>query len=350
MTAEVQTTIYVALQGDLAALRDSATAVSAQIEKERRHAGIPRRDLSPFAKGEGGIPYAFTFDSGHAGPHVLVTSLAHGNEPGGLEAVVTLLERGIRPKIGRLSLAICNVAAHAATNGLDPYGTRFIAEDFNRVWDDAILDSDRHSVELDRARQLRPLIASADVLLDLHATPYEATPYFVLKPGSRAAALADRIGQPHTRFVFNTGSVHSPTLTNYNQFSDPTGKAVGLTVECGLFFARSSADVALSAIGKLLAVQGLISEETAASLTVWRDASPRRLITVEETQTVQTADVRLLSRPGDFVAYTKGEIAAFDGETPLRAPFEGALPLWVKQTFVAGDTAFMWARQSLERQ
>ncbi|CAH1668309.1 M14 family metallopeptidase [Chelatococcus asaccharovorans] len=350
MTAESPTIADTAPREDLAALRDRATAVSARIETERRHAGIPRRDLSPFAQGAGGIPYAFTFDSGRAGPHVLVTCLAHGNEPGGLEAVVTLLERGIRPVIGRLSLAICNVAAHAATNGVDPYGTRFIEDDFNRLWDDAILDSDRRSVELDRARQLRPLIASADVLLDLHATPYEATPYFVLKPGSRAAALADRIGQPHTRFVFNTGSVHSPTLTNYKQFSDPAGTAVGLTVECGLFFARSSADVALSTIGKLLAIHGLISEETAASLSVWRDPSARRLITVEETQMVQTADVRLLSCPGDFVAYTKGEIAAFDGEAPIRAPFDGAVPLWVKQTFVAGDTAFMWARQSLECQ
>lgn len=350
MTAEGQTISPVAPREDLAALRDRAAAVRALIERERRDAQIPRRDLQPFAEGTGGIPHVFTFDSGRAGPHVMVTCLAHGNEPGGLEAVITLIDRGIRPLVGRLSLAICNVAAHAATNGVDPYGTRFVDEDFNRVWSDAILDSDRHSIELDRARQIRPLLASADVLLDLHATPYEATPYFVLKPGSRAAVLADRLGAPHTRFVFNQGSVHSPTLTNYAQFSNPAGQAIGLTVECGLFFARESADVALATIVQLLVLHGLISADTAADLATWRDPARKRLVTVEEAQSVRTADVRLLSRPGDFKGYGAGEIAAFDGEDPIRAPFDGAVPLWVKQTFVAGDIAFMWARQSLETQ
>ena len=125
--------------------------------------------------------------------------------------------------IGRLSLAICNVAAYGATNGVDPYGTRFVEEDFNRVWLDEILDSDRRSIELDRARELRPLVAAADVLLDLHATPYEATPFHVLRPGSRSVALARKLG-PHTRFLFNQGSAHSPTLSNYRQFSAPDGQ------------------------------------------------------------------------------------------------------------------------------
>jgi predicted deacylase len=325
-------------------LRSAAEAVTAELQQERTEPQITKRDLSPFARGNAGIPYAFSFDSGRPGPHVMITSLAHGNEPGGLEAVITLLERDVRPAIGRLSLAICNIAAYEASNGVDPYGRRFVEEDFNRVWSDDILDSDRTSIELRRARELRPLVASADVLLDLHATPYEATPFHVLRPGSRSVALAQKLG-PRTRFLFNQGSAHSPTLSNYRQFSTPDGHATGLTLECGLFFARSSKSVALSAALELLHLQGLLAGETGRELMIWRDPGPRRTFVIESVQPTHTGQVRFLSKPGDFRRFRLGEIAAFDGDSPIAAPFEGALPLWIKQDFVAGEQAFMWARQ-----
>src|SRR5262245_56356990 len=117
---------HMTLLDDLHDLRAAATRVTADLQLERTDPQIAKRDLAPFAHGNTGIPYAFSFDSGRAGPHVLVTSLAHGNEPGGLEAVIAILESGPRPTVGRLSLAICNVAAYEASNGTDPYGRRFV--------------------------------------------------------------------------------------------------------------------------------------------------------------------------------------------------------------------------------
>ncbi|WP_309082892.1 succinylglutamate desuccinylase/aspartoacylase family protein [Chelativorans sp.] len=329
---------------DAEALVLEAGRVTARLEEERRRAGIAKRDLEPYRRGNAGIPYAFTFDSGRAGPHVLVTSLAHGNEPGGLEAVLAILEHGIRPLCGRLSLAICNVAAYEAFNGVDPYGTRFVEEDFNRVWSDEKLDGEGHSVELDRARELRPLVADADFLIDLHATPYEASPYFVLRPGTRAIGLAERIGLPHTRFLFNQGSAHAPTLSNYRQFSDPHSNAIGITLECGLFFAAESKLVAQAAVARLLQLNGMISDADFAALATWRDTRPRRDIVVEYPEITRTAQMRFLARPGDFQPFAEGEIAAFDGDRPIPAPFEGALVLWIKQTFEKDVQAFMWGR------
>ena len=326
------------------ALWQEAAGVTARLQEERRHAGIAKRDLEPYRRGNIGIPYAFTFDSGQAGPHILVTCLAHGNEPGGLEAVVALLERGVQPLRGRLSLAICNVAAYEASNGIDPYGTRFVEEDFNRVWSDEKLDGEGRSVELERARELRPLLADADFLLDLHATPYEASPYFVLRPGTRAIVLAERIGVPHTRFFFNQGSAHAPTLSNYRQFSDPDSAAVGITLECGLFFAAESKQVALSAIARLLQLNGMISEADFLAIATWRDTRPRRDIVVEFPEITRTAQMRFLARPGDFQPFAKGEVAAFDGDRPVLAPFEGALVLWLKQNFEKDVQVFMWGR------
>jgi predicted deacylase len=335
---------HMTLLDDLDDRRAAATRVTADLQRERTDPQIPKRDLSPFARGNTGIPYAFSFDSGRAGPHVLVTSLAHGNEPGGLEAVIAILKSGLRPTVGRLSLAICNIAAYEASNGTDPYGRRFVEEDFNRVWLDSILDGERTSIELRRARELRPLVASADFLLDLHATPYEATPFHVLRPGSRSVELAAKLG-PRTRFLFEQGSAHSPTLSNYRQFSAPDSRATGLSLECGLFFARSSKEVALSAIVELLHLKGLLSGDAGRDLATWRDASPVRTFVIESVQPTRTGRVLFLTRPGDFRRFAKGEVAAFDGSEPIAAPFEGALPLWIKQDFVAGDQAFMWARR-----
>jgi len=333
-----------AATGSIADLQAEAERVTAAIEAERLDAQIARRDLEPYRRGNTGIPYAFSFDSGRPGPHVVVTSLAHGNEPGGLEAVVALVERGIAPLRGRLSLAICNVEAYHASNGVDPYGARFVEEDFNRVWSDEKLDGDGRTIELERARQLRPLVADADILLDLHATPYEASPYFVLRPGTRGVAFSARIGAPHTRFHFNQGSAHSPTLSNYRQFSDPASTAVGVTLECGLFFARETIAVALNAVGRILDLHGMIEPETLEELTAWRDPRPRRDIIVEYPEPTQTAEMLFLARPGDFRPFAAGEIAAFDGGRPIAAPYDGALVLWIKQTFEKGVQAFMWGR------
>ncbi|HEY4203173.1 MAG TPA: succinylglutamate desuccinylase/aspartoacylase family protein [Devosiaceae bacterium] len=324
--------------------RAHAEAAMARLNAERLDCQIPFRDISAYAAGNTGIPYAFTFDSGVPGPHVLITGLSHGNEPGGRDTVTMLLDRGVRSLRGRLSLALLNIAAYHGGNGVDPYGTRFIDQDFNRVWDDAMLDGDVRSVELDRARELRPLVATADVLLDIHSTPYEAAPYFVLTPGSKAVGLAERLQLPRTRMLFEQGSAHSPTIANYRQFSDPASSAVAVSLETGLFFARTSAAAGLSSAIRLLRLYGLLGPEDHADLVTWDDPGPVRLVRVLSPEVVSTADIALLFRPADFRPRLKGEVVAYDAGRPIHAPFDGAVPLWIKQKFEAGILAFMWAR------
>ena len=49
-----------------------------------------------------------------------------------------------------------------------PIASRFVDEDFNRLWAPATLDGPRQSTELARARILRPIVDAADFLLDIH--------------------------------------------------------------------------------------------------------------------------------------------------------------------------------------
>src|SRR5512134_2845644 len=97
-------------------------------------------DITAWRRGNTGIPYVTTFESRRPGPHAVITALVHGNELCGAWALVRLLESGVRPRRGRLSLAFVNTAAYERFDPAHPKLTRYVDEDLNRVWDPATLD------------------------------------------------------------------------------------------------------------------------------------------------------------------------------------------------------------------
>ena len=125
-------------------------------------------DISRYRRGNTGIDYVTTLDSGTPGPHVMLSAVVHGNELCGAHALDYLLREGVRPARGRLTLGFMNVAAYARFDPANPVVSRYVDEDFNRVWSAAVLDGPRDSVELRRAREVRPLVDTVDLLLDIH--------------------------------------------------------------------------------------------------------------------------------------------------------------------------------------
>jgi len=117
-------------------------------------------NLAAYAFGNCGIPYAWTFAARRTGPHVLVQVLTHGNEVCGAIALDWLLREGLRPARGTLSIVFANVAAYERFDPGDPFASRCVDEDFNRLWSADVLDGSRDSAELRRARELRPIICS----------------------------------------------------------------------------------------------------------------------------------------------------------------------------------------------
>src|SRR5690348_654658 len=92
-------------------------------------------DISAYAAGNTGIPYVTSFASSRPGPHVLVNALTHGNEICGAIALDELFRAEVRPAVGKLTLSFANVAAYRRFDAADPTASRFVDEDFNRVWD-----------------------------------------------------------------------------------------------------------------------------------------------------------------------------------------------------------------------
>ena len=126
-------------------------------------------DIESYRKGNTGVEFVTTFDSDKPGPHVMINAVTHGNEICGAIALDALFKADVRPSRGKLTLGFINHRAFHNFDPLNPDDSRFVDEDFNRVWVEDRLDSDEDSAELRRARELRPVFDSVDLLLDIHS-------------------------------------------------------------------------------------------------------------------------------------------------------------------------------------
>ena len=76
----------------------------------------------------------------------------------------------MRPVRGTLSLVFANVAAYAPFDRADPFASRCVDEDFNRLWTTEVLDGTARHARAARARvSCGRSTTHADFLLDLHS-------------------------------------------------------------------------------------------------------------------------------------------------------------------------------------
>lgn len=302
-------------------------------------------DLSAYRRSNTGIDHVHSIDSGVAGPHVMVNALTHGNELCGMVAVRRLLDAGVRPRIGRLTLSFANVDAYDlfATGQLH---ARCVDRDFNRLWHDELLAADHTSVEGRRAHTLLPIVRTVDRLLDLHSTWHAVLPFFVLSRLPRTQRLADALAVPARQLLLPAFRHEGYHLIDYGAFAEPDAEAVGLIAECGQHFSASSAAQAWQVALRFLHVAGMLSDDDACELGL----APLGLGAVARYEIVQpviatTDRMRLACSYGGFVTFKAGEIAAYDGDAPVVAPFDDAVVLAPRPDPAAGQQAFAWGRE-----
>ncbi|SVB51743.1 uncharacterized protein METZ01_LOCUS204597, partial [marine metagenome] len=81
-------------------------------------------DISSYRTCNTGVDYIHQFDSGKSGPHVMISSVVHGNELCGAIAVDHMLQNNVRPLKGKLSLAFMNVDAYLSFDPDNPSASR----------------------------------------------------------------------------------------------------------------------------------------------------------------------------------------------------------------------------------
>jgi succinylglutamate desuccinylase len=306
---------------------------------------IERADLGPYRRTGSGIDYVHSFDSGRAGPHVMVNALTHGNELCSMVVVKRLLDAGVRPRAGRLTLSFANVAAYErfGPNNLD---ARFVDRDFNRLWRDDWIDADTQSVEAARARQMRPWAAGVDRLLDLHSTWHALAPFFVLANLPKTRQFADELAVPARQLFLPEVWHEGLHLIDYGAFRAPTANAVALIAECGQHFAQRSVDQAWHTAIRFLQVTAAIDADQAAELCP-ELAPAQRIERYEIVQPVIAATdaLRLTASYAGFTRHRHGEVVALDGEQPVLTPFDGAVLIAPRPKPKKGQQAFSWGRQ-----
>jgi len=251
-------------------------------------------DLRPWRDGGTGVDYVHLRDSGHPGPTVMLMALTHGNELCGALALDWLLRQDVRPLRGRLILAFANMAAFDRFDADNPYASRYVDEDLNRVWDDAVLRGPRDSVELRRARELRPFVDAADLLLDLHSMQEAGAPALsICGMTDKSVPLARALGQPATLLV-DTGHAAGLRLIDRGGFADAGSGRQALLVECGAHWEAPSADMALDVSLRFLSHAGVVDPAWAASHCCCPLPAHQRLIRVGQALTARTASFRFV--------------------------------------------------------
>src|SRR5689334_10289810 len=216
------------------------------------------RDLSAYRAGNTGIDYVHRFESGRPGPHVMVNALTHGNELCGMVAVCHLLDSGVRPKIGTLTLSFANVAAYETFVPEKPFDSRLIEHNLNRIWSPAWLEGGEDSIELRRAREMRPAVAAADHILDIHSTSHDVVPFWVYPAFERNAEVARAIAPPDVHLVMPLGLGSGTPLIQHGAHGRVEGSGTALVVECGQHFRQATADLATRVALDFLAHFGLV--------------------------------------------------------------------------------------------
>jgi predicted deacylase len=303
---------------------------------------ICQPDLSPWAAGNTGVAGITTLDSDRPGPHVALLSLMHGNELAGAIVLDRLLRAGLMPTQGKLSFGFLNLTAFGRFDPLRPTASRFVDEDMNRVWDEAILDGPRHSIELDRAREIRFFVDSVDILLDLHSMLWPSEALILSGVPTKGQTLAKAIGTP-SLVVADHGHINGRRLIDYPRFSRPETPFAACLVEAGQHWEPATVDIILASVAGLLRHLDIVGPD--APLPPAPGPVTTRVAIVTTAVTAMTSNFAFVQtyHGGDIIP-RRDTLIAKDGEAEIRTPHDDCLLVMPSLRPSRGHTAVRLGR------
>ena len=272
---------------------------------------------------KGAAPYIHVFESGKAGPTVMVAALTHGNEVSGAVVVDALLERGLRPRTGTLIFSFNNIEAYLSFDAKTPFKSRMVDEDFNRTW--GRLDQPAITVETRRAQVVKPFVERADYLLDLHSMHDDGVPLMLAGPLAKGVALARKVGTP-VDIIADAGHAAGMRMRDFGGFGDPRSPKNALLIETGQHWRAASVVVAKDVTARFLAETGIV--EAADLPSGWKQPSPPRQRVVEVTHAVATKrgnfkPVRKFE--GQEVVAKAGTVLGHDEGEAITTPYDNCV-------------------------
>jgi predicted deacylase len=314
---------------------------------------LPRPDITLWRLGNTGTEGVWHFDSGQPGRHVLISALIHGNELCGAWALKGLLESGVRPAVGKLTLMFANLSAFECFDPASPDASRFVDEDMNRQWMDERIANPR-TMERQRVAALAPWVRQADWVLDLHSMHEPGAPLLLTGMQPRNLDLARQLANP-VHIVVDAGHKDGVRMRDYGRFGLPDAQAPetrSLLIECGFHGELASRDVARDMCARFLQAAGLVSAQTLQNfLSGWKMADAPRQWALEVTgPVVARSEKFFFTAPYaglDCIPQAGTVIGDNDGE-PVTTPYDDCVLVMpsVRQAR-AGVTVVRFARRRL---
>lgn len=295
------------------------------------------RDLSAYRRGNTGVDYVHRFDSGRPGPQVLINALTHGNEFCGMVAACHLLDTGVRPLQGTLTISFANVAAYESFDPQEPFKSRQIDHNLNRIWSAEWLEGAQDSVELRRARQLRPVVAAVDHILDIHSTSQDVQPFWVYPHFARNAAVALALPLPTVHLVMPKGlGSGCPVIQHGRHGQADSNAGAAMVVECGQHFLQASAERAILVAQAFLAHFGLVQAQPVTAADRPSEPIGHRRFELLRTHVIQHQDFRFVRPLKGFETFAQGELIGHDGPQAITAPCDDCTVFMPARTPIVG--------------
>ncbi|MGI9506065.1 MAG: succinylglutamate desuccinylase, partial [Geminicoccaceae bacterium] len=275
----------------------------------------------------------------------MISAVVHGNEPCGAVALDWLFQNDVRPIKGRLSLGFMNIEAYQAFDPANPAATRWVDEDFNRLWDLSTLDGDRQSSELTRAREVRPWMDTVDVLLDLHSMQRCQTPLMMAGPLEKGRDFAKKLGTPE-HIVVDAGHAAGKRMRDFESFGDPSSPKNAILYEAGQHWEAISGPRSIEVALRFLHRLDVVDREFGAAFL--RDRAlpaDRHVIEVTGPVTIE-ADAFTFAEEfqGMEVLAKAGTLIGHDGSNPVVTPYDNCVLIMPSRRLWKGQTAVRLGR------
>ncbi len=301
-------------------------------------------DITPWSAGNVGVPYVWSFAAAAAGPHVLLQAVTHGNEVCGAIALDWLLREGFHPSRGIVTVVFANYAAYCRFDAADPFASRCIDEDFNRLWGEGTLATARPTTEVARARALQPFYDRADYLLDLHSMTDPCPPLALAGRRRKGLELARAVGIPQ-HIVVDAGHAAGKRLRDYAGFDDPASAKNALLVECGQHWEASSPRIATQATLRFLRHCDVAAADFLRAHLDGATPPRQKVIEVTNVVTIESEQFAFaLPVKGLAVVARAGTLLARDGAVEVRTPYDDCALIMPTRRPKVGETAVRLGR------
>lgn len=248
--------------------------------------GVP--DLGPWRAGNTDTEGVWHFDSGRPGRRLVVSALVHGNELCGAWLLRDVLDMGLRPRQGTLTLVLANLDAFDRFDPAQPDLTRFVDADMNRLWGDMpwLSGVSFMGSEHQRVLALQPWVERGDWLLDLHSMHEPGEPLGLVGPWPHHARQAAALGAPAC-LVSDAGHLAGTRMRDHGIWGQPNhGEAFALLVECGWHGSASARAVAQDVFARFVLASGCMQPRDVPPAWVQQSSRHTHLLRVEQAVTV----------------------------------------------------------------